>query len=194
MGLGGVNTSPCLIPVRRRLIAPPARSCERRNSTCRPGRTKRRTYSSRLRLCETIPSMRAQSFGTNKNSSTRKRLSPQSKRRAFGMDVSTTAKLTRVEQCQANAKKRSEQKRQAVLIALAQLQREKRTITKAAVARQAGVSLVFLRSPPSPPWLIRERPGDCRFTSAVGGDEAATRCQRPGTVRETARNRSALWK
>jgi hypothetical protein len=64
------------------------------------------------------------------------------------MDVSTTAKLTRIEQCQANAKKRSEQKRQATLIALAQLQREKRTITKAAVARQAGVSLVFLRSHP----------------------------------------------
>jgi predicted nucleic acid-binding protein len=64
------------------------------------------------------------------------------------MDVSTTAKLTRIEQCQANAKKRSEQKRQATLTALAQLQREKRTITKAAVARQAGVSLVFLRSHP----------------------------------------------
>jgi hypothetical protein len=64
------------------------------------------------------------------------------------MDGSTTAKLTRVEQCQANAKKRSEQKRHATLLALAQLQCEKRTITKAAVARQAGVSLVFLRSHP----------------------------------------------
>jgi hypothetical protein len=52
------------------------------------------------------------------------------------MDASTTAKLTRVEQCQANAKKRSEQKRQAALTALAELQREQRTITKAAVARQ----------------------------------------------------------
>ncbi len=72
------------------------------------------------------------------------------------MDVSTTAKLTRVEQCQANAKKRSEQKRQAVLIALAQLQREKRTITKAAVARQAGVSLVFLRSHPDLVQAIEE--------------------------------------
>jgi len=40
----------------------------------------------------------------------------------------------------------SEQKRQAALTALAQLQCEKRIITKAAVARQAGVSLVFLRS------------------------------------------------
>jgi len=64
------------------------------------------------------------------------------------MDGFTTAKRTRIEQCRANAKKRSEQKRQATLSALAQLKREKRTITKAAVARQAGVSLVFLRSHP----------------------------------------------
>lgn len=72
------------------------------------------------------------------------------------MDVSTTAKLTRTEQCQANAKKRSEQKRQATLTTLAQLQREKRTITKAAVARQAGVSLVFLRSHPDLVQAIEE--------------------------------------
>ena len=64
------------------------------------------------------------------------------------MDASTTAKLTRVEQCRANAQERSEQKRQATLSALAELQREQRTITKAAVARQARVSLVFLRSHP----------------------------------------------
>jgi len=72
------------------------------------------------------------------------------------MDVSTTAKLTRIEQCQANAKKRSEQKRQATLTALAQLKLEKRTITKAAVARQAGVSLVFLRSHPDLVQAIEE--------------------------------------
>ena len=64
------------------------------------------------------------------------------------MDDSTTAKRTRIQQCQANAKARSEQKRQATLSALAELKLEKRTITKAAVARQAGVSLVFLRSHP----------------------------------------------
>src|SRR5712691_2317783 len=138
MGLGGVNISPCLIHVQRRRIARPVRSCERRNSTYQPGRTRRRTCSSRLRLFETIPSTRAPNFDTNRNSSIRKRLLPRSKRRAFGMDVSTTAKLTRIEQCQTNAKKRSEQKRLATLTALAQLQREKRTITKAAVARQAG--------------------------------------------------------
>ncbi|MFL5696052.1 MAG: hypothetical protein ACJ797_02975 [Ktedonobacteraceae bacterium] len=72
------------------------------------------------------------------------------------MDISTTAKLTRVEQCRTNAKKRSQQKRQATLTALAQLQREKRTITKAAVARQAGVSLVFLRSHPDLVQAIEE--------------------------------------
>src|SRR5260221_11882021 len=72
------------------------------------------------------------------------------------MDVSTTAKLTRIEQCQANATKRSEQKRQATLTALAQLKLEKRTITKAAVARQAGVSLVFLRSHPDLVQAIEE--------------------------------------
>lgn len=72
------------------------------------------------------------------------------------MDGSTTAKLTRIEQCQANAKKRSEQKRQATLLAVAQLQREKRTVTKAAVARQAGVSLVFLRSHPDLVQAIEE--------------------------------------
>jgi hypothetical protein len=72
------------------------------------------------------------------------------------MDDSTTAKLTRIEQCQANAKKRSEQKRQATLSALAQLKLEKRIITKAAVARQAGVSLVFLRSHPDLVQAIEE--------------------------------------
>lgn len=72
------------------------------------------------------------------------------------MDVSTTAKRTRIEQCQANAKARSDQKRQATLTALAQLQRERRTITKAAVAGQAGVSLVFLRSHPDLVQAIEE--------------------------------------
>ncbi len=67
-----------------------------------------------------------------------------------------STKLTRIEQCQANAKKRSEQKRQAALSALAQLQREKRAIAKAAVARQAGVSLVFLRSHPDLAQTIEE--------------------------------------
>jgi len=85
------------------------------------------------------------------------------------MDDSTTTKRTRIEQCQANAKARSEQKRQAALAALAQLQREKRAITKAAVARQAGVSLVFLRSHPDLVQAIEEaaraRSGPCSSIS-----------------------------
>ncbi len=91
------------------------------------------------------------------------------------MDGSTTAKLTRVEQCQANAKKRSEQKRQATLLALAQLQREKRTITKAAVARQAGVSLVFLRSHPDLVQAIEEAARACsaQVSSSLPGSSAS---------------------
>jgi hypothetical protein len=64
------------------------------------------------------------------------------------MDASTTAKWTRIEQCKINAKRRSEQKHQAALTALNALIFEQRIITKAAVARRAGVSLVFLRSHP----------------------------------------------
>jgi chromosome segregation ATPase len=62
------------------------------------------------------------------------------------MDDSTTAKRTRVQQCHLNAHARSQQKRRAAFEAIAALQQEQRTITKAAVARRAGVSLVFLRS------------------------------------------------
>jgi hypothetical protein len=72
------------------------------------------------------------------------------------MDVFTTAKRSRVEQCQVNAKMRSEQKRQAAWNALSVLLREQRAITKAAVARQAGVSLVFLRSHPDLVQAIEE--------------------------------------
>jgi hypothetical protein len=64
------------------------------------------------------------------------------------MDAFTTTKRTRVEQCKINAKARSEQKRRAAFGALSALRQERRTITKAAVARRAGVSLVFLRSHP----------------------------------------------
>jgi hypothetical protein len=72
------------------------------------------------------------------------------------MDASITTKWSWVEQCQLNAKRRSEQKRQAALSVLARLQSEQRTITKAAVARQAGVSLVFLRSHPDLVQAIEE--------------------------------------
>jgi tRNA U34 5-carboxymethylaminomethyl modifying GTPase MnmE/TrmE len=62
------------------------------------------------------------------------------------MDASTTAKVTRAEQCRINARARSEKKRQAAFDALTALQQERGSITKAAVARRAGVSVVFLRN------------------------------------------------
>lgn len=64
------------------------------------------------------------------------------------MDDSTTVKRTRTEQCQYNAQVKSEQKRRAALEALRLLQREHKPVTKAAVAKRAGVSVVFLRSHP----------------------------------------------
>ena len=64
------------------------------------------------------------------------------------MDVSTTAKRTRAEQCQRNAQAKSEQKRRAALEALTLLHQEHMPITKTAVAKRAGVSVVFLRSHP----------------------------------------------
>ncbi len=64
------------------------------------------------------------------------------------MDVSTTAKQTRREQCRKNAQAKSEQKRQAAFAAIRELQQEKQPVTRSAVARRAGVSVVFLRSHP----------------------------------------------
>jgi hypothetical protein len=62
------------------------------------------------------------------------------------MDASITAKQTRSEQCRKNAQTKSEQKRQATLSAIQSLKLEKLPVTRAAVARRAGVSAVFLRS------------------------------------------------
>jgi hypothetical protein len=64
------------------------------------------------------------------------------------MDASTTLKHTRIEQCRKNAQAKSEQKRQAALRAIQDLQREQRPVTRAAVSRRAGVSVVFLRNHP----------------------------------------------
>ena len=64
------------------------------------------------------------------------------------MGVSTTAKQTRAEQCRKNAQAKSEQKRQSAFAAIQQLQQEKHPVTRSAVARRAGVSVVFLRSHP----------------------------------------------
>ncbi|SRR5258708_7895001 len=64
------------------------------------------------------------------------------------MDASTTAKRTRSEQCRKNARAKSEQKRQAAFAAMRDLQQENHPVTRSAVARRAGVSVVFLRSHP----------------------------------------------
>jgi hypothetical protein len=72
------------------------------------------------------------------------------------MDDSTTVKRTRIEQCQLNAQAKSEQKRCAALEALALLQQERKPVTKAAVAKRAGVSVVFLRSHPDLVQAIEE--------------------------------------
>jgi tRNA U34 5-carboxymethylaminomethyl modifying GTPase MnmE/TrmE len=72
------------------------------------------------------------------------------------MGASTTAKRTRTEQCKINAQARSEQKRQAAFDALSRLTLEQRAITKAAVARRAGVSVVFLRNHPDLVQAIEE--------------------------------------
>ncbi len=64
------------------------------------------------------------------------------------MDASTTAKRSKIEQCRKNAQAKSEQKRQAALAAIRDLQQEKQAVTRATIARRAGVSVVFLRSHP----------------------------------------------
>ena len=64
------------------------------------------------------------------------------------MGASTTAKQTRSEQCRKNAQAKSEQKRQATLRAIQELQQEHCSVTRMAVAKRAGVSVVFLRSHP----------------------------------------------
>lgn len=70
----------------------------------------------------------------------------QPSKKVIRMDPSVTAKLTRPEQCKKNAQEKSEKKRRAAYEAIALLQKEGRPVTKAAVAKRAGVSVVFLRN------------------------------------------------
>jgi tRNA U34 5-carboxymethylaminomethyl modifying GTPase MnmE/TrmE len=72
------------------------------------------------------------------------------------MDASTTGKRTRTEQCQRNAQAKSERKRQTAFEALALLQQEGKVVTKAAIAKRAGVSVVFLRTHPDLVQAIEE--------------------------------------
>ena len=72
------------------------------------------------------------------------------------MGVSTTARQTRSEQCRKNAQAKSERKRRTAFEALMLLQQEGKPVTKAAVAKRAGVSVVFLRSHPDLVQAIEE--------------------------------------
>jgi uncharacterized protein DUF6262 len=72
------------------------------------------------------------------------------------MDDSTTVKRTRTEQCRHNAQTKSEQKQRVAFDALALLQQEGKPVTRAAVAKRAGVSIVFLRSHPELVQAIEE--------------------------------------
>ncbi len=89
------------------------------------------------------------------------------------MDASTTAKQTRSEQCRKNARAKSEQKCQATLNAIQDLQQEQRPVTRTTVARRAGVSGVFLRSHPDLLQAIEEREQCYRLTSPESAAEKA---------------------
>ena len=89
------------------------------------------------------------------------------------MDASTTAKQTRIEQCRKNAQAKSEQKRQGAFAAIQDLQQEKRPVTRAAVARRAGVSVVFLRSHPDLLQTIEEAEQRHRLTPPESSSDKA---------------------
>lgn len=89
------------------------------------------------------------------------------------MDASTTARHTRSEQCRRNAQAKSEQKRQAALVAIQELKLEKHPITRSAVARRAGVSVVFLRSHPDLLQAIEEAEQRRRLTPSESGSDKA---------------------
>ncbi len=80
------------------------------------------------------------------------------------MGASTTAKHTRSEQCRKNARAKSEQKRQVAFVAIRDLQHERHPVTRSAVARRAGVSVVFLRSHPDLLQAIEEAEQRHRLT------------------------------
>jgi hypothetical protein len=80
------------------------------------------------------------------------------------MDASTIARQARSEQCRKNAQAKSEQKRQATFAAIRELQQGKHPVTRSAVARRAGVSVVFLRSHPDLLQAIAVAEQQHRFT------------------------------
>src|SRR6266704_320010 len=156
MALAIVSISRCMMDALTRRIARLVRSSVQANGICRSGRTRPGTYSLRSRHCEPILPTHGHDRSMSRNCGMPKKSSPLSKRRASGMDASTTTKRTRTEQCKINAQARSDKKRQAAFDALSRLKREQRPITKAAVARRAGVSVVFLRAHPDLVQAIEE--------------------------------------
>src|SRR6266700_492372 len=89
------------------------------------------------------------------------------------MDASTTTKHTRSDQCRKNAQAKSEQKRQAALAAIQELRQEKRPVTRSAVARRAGVSVVFLRSHPDLLQALEEAEQQHRLAPSMGTADKA---------------------
>jgi hypothetical protein len=89
------------------------------------------------------------------------------------MDASTTARHTRIEQCRRNAQAKSEQKRQAALVVIQELKLEKHPITRSAVARRAGVSVVFLRSHPDLLQALEEAEQRHRLAPPEGATDKA---------------------
>lgn len=89
------------------------------------------------------------------------------------MDASTTPKRTRTEQYKRNAQAKSEQKRQATFAAIQELKLEKHPVTRSAVARRAGVSVVFLRSHPDLLQALEEAEQQHRLAPSVGAADKA---------------------
>jgi hypothetical protein len=89
------------------------------------------------------------------------------------MGVSTTTRQIRTEQCRKNAQAKSEQKRQAALAAIQELLQEKHPVTRSAVARRAGVSVVFLRSHPDLLQSIEEAERRYRLTLSESAADKA---------------------
>jgi hypothetical protein len=89
------------------------------------------------------------------------------------MGASTTTKQTRIEQCRKNAQTKSEQKRQVTFAAIRDLQQEKRPVTRMAVARRAGVSVVFLRNHSDLLQAIEEAEQRRRLTPSESGSDKA---------------------
>jgi Family of unknown function (DUF6262) len=87
------------------------------------------------------------------------------------MDASTTTKHTRIDQCRKNAQAKSEQKRQATFAAIRDLQHEKHPVTRSAVTRRAGVSVVFLRSHPDLLQALEEAEQQHRLAPSVSAGD-----------------------